>query len=337
MMNTTPVTELANALSNNLDGALTGLDFIHTLRDIDSQIFIGYEEYCGLFGDRNIDACTKSSNVLNSFFQRSASGSRVGVVFTGCGTSGRLAYLISKRYNSLMSFANIPECFYYLISGGDSAILLSDELPEDDPILGEKNLNDLIVKHQLEYVYVIGVTCGLSAPYVSGQIEYVMNHKEGGSKYGCAILGFNPVELSRNVKIEKSLTGKSVRDVVLELEQISNVGDERSKWFSVLNPVIGPEPIAGSSRMKGGSATAVVLDTICYVALEHYLGSSHKPDIKNRIVEVFHQYQDIHSQTYYSSRDIARAMSMCGHALRGGGHLYYLGTDNAVGRGIYCI
>ena len=31
----------------------------------------------------------------------------------------------------------------------------------------------------------------------------------------------------------------------------------------VLNPVVGPESIAGSSRMKGGSVTLILLDAIC--------------------------------------------------------------------------
>jgi hypothetical protein len=32
----------------------------------------------------------------------------------------------------------------------------------------------------------------------------------------------------------------------------------------VLNPVLGPEPVTGSSRMKGGTATKVLLEALCY-------------------------------------------------------------------------
>ena len=32
--------------------------------------------------------------------------------------------------------------------------------------------------------------------------------------------------------------------------------------FYLLNPIVGPEPITGSSRMKSGSATKVILDLI---------------------------------------------------------------------------
>ena len=34
----------------------------------------------------------------------------------------------------------------------------------------------------------------------------------------------------------------------------------------ILNPIIGPEPISGSSRMKGGSATKILLDSIIIAA-----------------------------------------------------------------------
>ena len=36
----------------------------------------------------------------------------------------------------------------------------------------------------------------------------------------------------------------------------------------IINPIIGPEPIAGSSRMKGGSATKILLDAIILIAAQ---------------------------------------------------------------------
>ena len=45
------------------------------------------------------------------------------------------------------------------------------------------------------------------------------------------------------------------------LEQLSKGGSQR---HCVLNPVVGPEPVTGSSRMKGGSATKV-FQTVTYM------------------------------------------------------------------------
>jgi N-acetylmuramic acid 6-phosphate (MurNAc-6-P) etherase len=49
--------------------------------------------------------------------------------------------------------------------------------------------------------------------------------------------------------------------VFTELEQLSKGGSRR---HFVVNPVVGPEPITGSSRMKGGSVTKILLETMFY-------------------------------------------------------------------------
>jgi hypothetical protein len=65
---------------------------------------------------------------------------RVKILFSGCGTSGRIAFLTARRYNRLLRDVlrggggeGEGGVFGYLIAGDDAAILLSDELPEDDP------------------------------------------------------------------------------------------------------------------------------------------------------------------------------------------------------------
>ena len=59
------------------------------------------------------------------------------VISMGCGTSGRIAYMVSKRYQNLLKNTNID----YICAAGDSALLLLDEMPEDDPLLGIKDLS----------------------------------------------------------------------------------------------------------------------------------------------------------------------------------------------------
>ncbi len=59
------------------------------------------------------------------------SESRGAVVMGGCGTSGRIAYLVAVRFNQILLNLGVQdEVFAYACAGGDSALLLSDEMPE---------------------------------------------------------------------------------------------------------------------------------------------------------------------------------------------------------------
>ena len=70
-------------------------------------------------------------------------------------------------------------------------MLLSDELPEDDPGLGKRDLQSIIAGR--EHVLFIGITCGLSAPYVAGQLDWALTQPNIHS----VALGFNPIEFAR--------------------------------------------------------------------------------------------------------------------------------------------
>ena len=66
--------------------------------------------------------------------------------------------------------------FYYCNSGGDSALLLPSELAEDETARGVSDLRAVIERAGAEDapVMVIGVTCGMSAPYVAAQLDFVL-------------------------------------------------------------------------------------------------------------------------------------------------------------------
>lgn len=59
----------------------------------------------------------------------------------------------------------------------------------------------------LVFLQFFGITCGLSAPYVAGQIDYAMHQLN----YTTVLVGFNPVTLARDTPIEK--WHKTCRDV----------------------------------------------------------------------------------------------------------------------------
>jgi N-acetylmuramic acid 6-phosphate (MurNAc-6-P) etherase len=224
-----------------------------------------------------------------------------------------------------MRGAGKREVFKYLCAGGDSALVLSDELPEDDPQKGAQELKEIVNEFEVDNVlYLIGVTCGLSAPYVAGQLDYAL--KADSRISGAAVLGFNPLNLSRNKPIEKDLLARSFRGIIAELSE--------NEKFTPLNPVIGPEPVAGSSRMKGGSATAIMLDTICLRAIG-LAGIFDIPHIlqeasKISILEQFGVYRFVHSLTYHSIADsLPIIMEKCASSLLSNGRVIFIGEGVA--------
>lgn len=330
-----PFTEQSNELSSKLDGTLTAPEFLRTLRSCDSQVFGGYK------GEYNIyDSAIACNLVVQgcSAILRKREG-RDFVVMTGCGTSGRVAFLTSRRYSQLLAQVGLPSAFRYAIAAGDSAILLSDEVPEDDPIGGQ---HDLQVKlgDDCNTGYLIGITCGLSAPYVAGQVakalqcpepiitsEGIVANDTRELKLGVALIGFNPGSLARNVPLP-TLGNRSFRDVVADLERCGS-----SPFRVLLNPIVGPEPVAGSSRMKGGSVTAVLLDVICLKACYNaaLLPTTHRlyALASMSVPELISEYQRCHALTYACcSSSLPPIMDICAQAIRQGGHIYYIGAGS---------
>mmetsp|Transcript_35352 Transcript_35352/g.88874 ORF Transcript_35352/g.88874 Transcript_35352/m.88874 type:complete len:375 (-) Transcript_35352:48-1172(-) len=224
-----------------------------------------------------------------------AASSRTGIVFTGCGTSGRIAFLCARAFNRQLRAAARPptaECFHYLIAGGDQSLVLSQELPEDDPNAGVRDLTALLdarrrrteeslpthagstkaraddtthtslnvaATQQFDRWILVGITCGLSAPYVMSQVQYALDDPE--RFVGVALMGFNQASMARNVPVEGwSLTCSDVVQAVVRAEMENST---RSQQVFLINPAVGPEAVTGSSRMKGGSMTLILLHLCC--------------------------------------------------------------------------
>ena len=128
----------------------------------------------------------------------------------------------------------------------------------------------------------IGITCGLSAPYVAGQLETAM---EKG--LNTILLGHNPPLESKNVKIEK--WDKTFRDVVKKLMEYEN--------GLLITPVFGGECISGSSRMKGGSGTFITLMTSFIGAL------SKKVDENLNVAAILDNFKFSISHLYENNAD----------------------------------
>jgi N-acetylmuramic acid 6-phosphate (MurNAc-6-P) etherase len=134
-----------------------------------------------------------------------------------------------------------------------SALVTSIEAIEDDPIEGAAELQR--VTESFEHVLFIGITCGISAPFVGGQLEYCLDNPQ---KFTPVLIGFNPISMARKIRVPKWPDNRTFHDIATRMENTLEA--------LVLNPIVGPEPISGSSRMKGGTATKIILDTAFYLA-----------------------------------------------------------------------
>ena len=230
---TVPVTETANELTMDLD-VVDPLGVVRLLRQTDAQIFAGWRDFPGLYDDRTLQALANVTDAAASVLRAAAAGKKAVIVMTGSGTSGRIAFMTARMLNGVAATASSGGAppFAYLASGGDFALLMSDELPEDDPNAGAKELQHLA--KDCDEVLFIGITCGVSAPYAMGQVDWAMSQPQCVlSGVGCSLLaacawssptlcrvrcsittvlmGFNPTWLGRDAPVEgwtKTCRGK---------------------------------------------------------------------------------------------------------------------------------
>ena len=142
--------------------------------------------------------------------------------YLGAGTSGRLAVLDASEIPPTYSAS--PEQVQGLIAGGDYALRHSSEAAEDDPGAGAETIREAGVTAA---DVVVGISASGSAPWVLGA---VVEAKQAGA--ACIGLACNP-------------------DTPLEgLVEV------------MIAPVVGPEVIAGSTRMKAGTAQKLVLNML---------------------------------------------------------------------------
>ena len=144
------------------------------------------------------------------------------MIYVGCGTSGRLGVLDASECPP--TYGTDPELIQGHIAGGDAALRNAIEGAEDDAGAGAKLVEDLEVTDK---DVLVGITASGGAPYVLGAAEAA---KARGA--GCIALVNNPGS---------------------KLEALCHV---------TVAPVVGPEVIMGSTRMKAGTAEKLVLNML---------------------------------------------------------------------------
>ncbi|CDL87539.1 N-acetylmuramic acid 6-phosphate etherase [Xenorhabdus cabanillasii] len=144
------------------------------------------------------------------------------LIYSGAGTSGRLGILDASECPP--TYGTKPEQVVGLIAGGHQAILKAVENAEDNRQLGA---DDLKVLHFNEKDVLVGIAASGQTPYVLGAMEYA---KSVGATVAC---------ISCN-------SGSP-------MTQLADIA---------ITPIVGPEIVTGSSRMKAGTAQKLVLNMI---------------------------------------------------------------------------
>ena len=204
---TIPITERSNELTSEIDVA-TASDIVRTLRQCDSQIFSGWKHFPSIYDEEVITAMDKISQKATEMLKDSSG--ETAIVLSGCGTSGRLAFILAQKFSQLAKTQQLPVCYEYLIAGGDIALFTSLGETEDNWKKGQQDLIE-VSRNKISVLF-IGISCGLSAPYVAGQLDYCMRHPD---IFIPVLMGFNPLNQAKQITLEGC--DKSFLDVATAL------------------------------------------------------------------------------------------------------------------------
>jgi N-acetylmuramic acid 6-phosphate etherase len=145
--------------------------------------------------------------------------------YVGAGTSGRLGIVDASECPP--TFGTDPEMVQGIIAGGEKAIFKAQEGAEDSPEHGAQALIENNVNHK-------DVICGIAA---SGRTPFVRGALDKAISMGCHTI----------------LVTTNSREQLHELGVNAEI---------VIAPHVGPEVIAGSTRMKSGTAQKMILNML---------------------------------------------------------------------------
>lgn len=144
------------------------------------------------------------------------------LIYIGAGTSGRLGVL--DAVECVPTYGTPPELVQGIIAGGPAALTRSIEGAEDSSQDGE---NGLIAMQLMARDVVCGIAASGETPYVLGALHYANRIKTATIGIAC-----------------------NVPSALLDIAQLP------------IGVPVGPEVIAGSTRMKAGTAQKLVLNIL---------------------------------------------------------------------------
>ena len=144
------------------------------------------------------------------------------LIYVGAGTSGRLGVLDAVECPP--TFNTDPELVHGLIAGGPEGLVRAVEGAEDSPEMGRQDLQKIALS---DLDVVVGIAASGRTPYVIGALDYARD-------IGAYAIGFSCNQGA---------------DIVHHAD------------LSII-PVVGPEVLSGSTRLKAGTATKMVLNML---------------------------------------------------------------------------
>ena len=147
--------------------------------------------------------------------------------YIGAGTSGRLGVLDAAECPP--TFGTNPEMIQGIIAGGERALVRAQEGSED---MAEKGASDLMDRRFTKKDIACGIAASYRTPYVLSAIKKA---REQGAK---------TIYVTCNPRT----------DVKLDVDV-------------AICPVVGPEVVMGSTRMKAGTATKLILNMLTTTAM----------------------------------------------------------------------
>ena len=187
-------------------------------------------EICKLINDEDAavpHAVEKCIPVIAAAIDAASPRIRAGgrLIYVGAGTSGRLGILDASEIPP--TFSAPAGQFVGLIAGGDAAIRNAQEGAEDDVQSGVSDLKKLELDPERDVL--LGIAASGRTPYVLGCLEYAKG-------MGCLTVGIAcsfPSDMSRCGYVDH-----------------------------MISVVTGPEVVTGSTRMKAGTGTKLVLNML---------------------------------------------------------------------------
>jgi N-acetylmuramic acid 6-phosphate etherase len=144
------------------------------------------------------------------------------LIYVGAGTSGRLAVLDAAE--APPTFSTPPEMIQAMIAGGEAALTKAVEGAEDDRQAGYDSVQKISVS---EKDVVVGIAASGRTPFVLGALEAA--NRAGAITIGIVCNAPSPLLEAAQIKIAA---------------------------------LVGPEVIAGSTRLKAGTAQKMILNML---------------------------------------------------------------------------
>ena len=213
------------------------------------------------------------------------------LLYAGAGTSGRLGVLDASECPP--TFGTPPQMVVGCIAGGDRALRTAVEGAEDDPAGGAR---DMASNQVGPNDVVIGIAASGTTPYVLGALVEAKSRGASTALVACS----QPPQAMREAA-----------DILIL-------------------PIVGPEVLTGSTRMKAGTAQKLVLNTITTGAMIR-IGKSYgnlMVDLRATNVKLTDRAERMMMEVAGVSRELARDyLARAGGVVKRAIVMHALGVD----------